>query len=147
MPARTPVDLGREHADCPAQFHGTLSAHVSGCTCPSAAQRRREYDRMYDQSRREGAPPRRQDSDPLAVDAAIDGHLNAGQLTPAERRAVVRHLTTVRHMTDRKIAMHLRWGNDPERGMWAVCRFRRHHRIPAGVAPTSHPPIREAVAA
>lgn len=148
MPARTPVDLGRERADCTAQFHGTLSANVSGCTCPSAAQRRREYERAYDRARREGAPPRRQDLDPHAVDAAIGGHITADRLTISERRAVVRHLTRVRHMTDRDIAQHLRWcGDDLERGRDAVCSFRRRHRIPAGVAPTHHRPIREAVAA
>jgi hypothetical protein len=48
------VDLGREWADCPAPYHGTMSAYSSvGCRCPHA----REAWRLYRKRLRERRQP------------------------------------------------------------------------------------------
>jgi hypothetical protein len=147
MTGPIPVDLGRERDDCPARWHGTHSAYTNaGCTCPHARQAHNTWQREYRQARREGAPPRRLDTDPEAIQAAINGAITAAKLTTAERRATVDYLTRTRHMSDRDIAHHLHWSSDSRRGLWAVAQFRHRHHIPPGI-PATHSARRSRTAA
>lgn len=124
-----PLDLGPESVACTARYHGTPSAvRRVGCTCPSAREAKRAYDRQW---RWQPTSEDVADIDALAVAYAIQGSFTAEQLTTAERHQVVRHLAVVEGMADRKIALYLRWGRDVNRAKEAVCRFRLRHNIPA----------------
>lgn len=66
--------------------------------------------------------------DQVAVDLCLAGDFAAHRLTTAERKQVVAILAG-RGMSDPAIAQRTHWASGR-----AVERFRRYHRIPAGVA-------------
>lgn len=84
------------------------------------------------------APTRWRDVDVLAVRHAVAGLVGARRLTTDERRQAVQHLTRVERLSDREIALRLRWtGWDRPRPEVAVAKFRQRWNIPAGVTATA----------
>lgn len=71
-------------------------------------------------------------ADDIAVERALAGALPARRLNMAERAAAVKYLTG-HGLSDREIAVRLRWGSDEVRGAASVQRFRRWHGIAPGV--------------